>query len=684
VLLHELRDSPGTLPGIGPRRVHHLQRLGVHTVGDLLTLQPRRYEDRSRVSTLVEAARTGEALVHAVVAGHEYFHHRRRQTLKILIRDETSEASLVCFGRNFLARTFPPGSPIAVYGQFALKYGEIQSGSFDAHLLTGMTDDQTPPIVPVYPLTEGLSQTQIRQAVTAALDRFGNAIEDELPQDVLSRHHLIPLGDAIRTLHFPESMEQPEDALARLVWGELFTFQLRLAQDALERRRRRRSVRPEPTRDLVSSLIASLPFSLTEDQRRVLEEITGDMERPWPMSRLLQGDVGSGKTLVALAAALHAIERGRQVAVMVPTELLARQHARTISRLLTHLDVHPALALGSMPKGARRSLAAALQDGEIDLLVGTHALFSQDLVYANLGLVIIDEQHRFGVAQREELQRRGRAPDVLMMSATPIPRSLALTAFGDSDVSTITSLPPGRKPVRTHLARMGNDERVYDFVRGELDAGHQAYMVYPAIDEGGSRGFRSAEERFVELRSRFAPYRVGLAHSRMDGAERADTMEAFERGDIEVLVATSVVEVGVDVPNATCMVVEHAEVFGLAALHQLRGRVGRGEAQSYCLLVYADPLTEDGRERLRVMYESSDGFHIAEEDLRIRGPGELQGSRQSGFLAFRFADIRRHMKEMVAAREDIAVLLRDDPELNHSGHRSLRETVEALRREDAE
>jgi ATP-dependent DNA helicase RecG len=684
VLLHELRDSPGTLPGIGPRRVHHLQRLGVHTVGDLLTLQPRRYEDRSRVSTLVEAARTGEALVHAVVAGHEYFHHRRRQTLKILIRDETSKASLVCFGRNFLARTFPPGSPIAVYGQFALKYGEIQSGSFDAHLLTGMTDDQTPPIVPVYPLTEGLSQTQIRQAVTAALDRFGNAIEDELPQDVLSRHHLIPLGDAIRTLHFPESMEQPEHALARLVWGELFTFQLRLAQDALERRRRRRSVRPEPTRDLVSSLIASLPFSLTEDQRRVLEEITGDMERPWPMSRLLQGDVGSGKTLVALAAALHAIERGRQVAVMVPTELLARQHARTISRLLTHLDVHPALALGSMPKGARRSLAAALQDGEIDLLVGTHALFSQDLVYANLGLVIIDEQHRFGVAQREELQRRGRAPDVLMMSATPIPRSLALTAFGDSDVSTITSLPPGRKPVRTHLARMGNDERVYDFVRGELDAGHQAYMVYPAIDEGGSRGFRSAEERFVELRSRFAPYRVGLAHSRMDGAERADTMEAFERGDIEVLVATSVVEVGVDVPNATCMVVEHAEVFGLAALHQLRGRVGRGEAQSYCLLVYADPLTEDGRERLRVMYESSDGFHIAEEDLRIRGPGELQGSRQSGFLAFRFADIRRHMKEMVAAREDIAVLLRDDPELNHSGHRSLRETVEALRREDAE
>jgi ATP-dependent DNA helicase RecG len=682
VFLHELRDSPGTLPGIGSRRVHHLQRLGVHTVGDLLTLQPRRYEDRSRVSTLVEAARNEEGLVHAVVAGHEYFNHGPRRTLKILIRDETSEASLVCFGRNFLARTFPPGSPVAVYGQFALKYGEIQSGSFEASIRTGTDEDPMPPIVPVYPLTEGISQMQIRQAVAAALERFGNRIEDELPPDVLSRHHLMPLGSALRALHLPGDMREPEEALRRLVWGELFIFQLRLAQDALERRRRRRSVRPEATRDLISPLIDSLPFALTEDQHRVLAEITRDMEQPWPMSRLLQGDVGSGKTLVALAAALHAIERGRQVAVMVPTELLARQHARTIGRLLAELDVHPALALGSMPKGARRSLAAALRDGAIDLLVGTHALFSQDLAYANLGLVIIDEQHRFGVAQREELQRRGRAPDVLMMSATPIPRSLALTAFGDSDVSTIANLPPGRKPVRTHLARMGNDERVYDFVRGEIEAGHQAYMVYPAIDEGGSRGFRSAEERFVELRSRFAPYRVGLAHSRMDGAERSDTMEAFERGEIEVLVATSVVEVGVDVPNATCMVVEHAEVFGLAALHQLRGRVGRGEAQSYCLLVYADPLTEDGRERLKVMYESTDGFHIAEEDLRIRGPGELQGSRQSGFLAFRFADIRRHMKEMVAAREDIAALLRDDPELNNPAHHSLRIAVEALRTEE--
>jgi ATP-dependent DNA helicase RecG len=269
-----------------------------------------------------------------------------------------------------------------------------------------------------------------------------------------------------------------------------------------------------------------------------------------------------------------------------------------------------------------------------------------------------------------------------MMSATPIPRSLALTAFGDSDVSTIATLPPGRKPVRTHLARMGNDERVYDFVRGELEAGHQAYMVYPAIDEGGPRGFRSAEERFVELRNRFAPYRVGLAHSRMDGSERSDTMEGFERGEIDVLVATSVVEVGVDVPNATCMVVEHAEVFGLAALHQLRGRVGRGEAQSYCLLVYADPLTDDGRERLKVMYESTDGFAIAEEDLRIRGPGELQGSRQSGFLAFRFADIRRHMAEMVAAREDIAALLRDDPELADPAHQALKLTVDGLRQEE--
>lgn len=679
MLLSDLQDPLTQLPGIGGRRAERFQRLGVSTVADLLTLVPRRYEDRRSVRTLVEAAAEGDGYVHATVVHHDYFPVRGRRTLKIMIRDESGLGSLVCFGRNFLARSFPPGTDVAVYGQFALRYGEIQASTFEMERRGADGAEPRPGYVPVYPLTDGITQSHIRDAVEAALGRWGDAIEDEIPADIRAAAHLLDLPTALQRLHRPAAPEEPRQALERLVWGELFVFQLRLAQDALRRRRERRRARPRPVRRLVDPVRRALPFSLTADQERVLEEILDDMEQPWPMARLLQGDVGSGKTLVAVLAALSVIERGQQAALLVPTELLARQHARNVAELLREVTVHPALALGSMPGAARRELAAALRDGEVDLVIGTHALFSDDLQWANLGLVVIDEQHRFGVAQRERLINRGTAPDVLMMSATPIPRSLALTAFGDSEVSTIRTLPPGRKPVRTHLARMGNDERVYEFVRRELDAGHQAYLVYPAIDGDGRRGYRSAEEMHRHLESALHPYRVGLAHSRMDDADRGRTMEEFARGEIQALVATSVVEVGVDVPNATCMVIEHAESFGLAALHQLRGRVGRGTAQAYAILVYQEPLSDDARERLKVMYESTDGFHIAEEDLRIRGPGELQGSRQSGFLEFQFADIRRHMAEMVAAREQIAALLRDDPELARDEHRLLSRSVADLR-----
>ncbi|MFW5826484.1 MAG: ATP-dependent DNA helicase RecG [Alkalispirochaeta sp.] len=687
MLFHELTESPEHLSGVGPKRAARLAKLGVHTVADLLALVPRRYEDRSRVGTLLEAVEYGEGVVHVTVVDHEYFLRSRQRTLKLIIRDETSTAALVCFGRNFLARTFPVGSHLSVYGQFSLRYGEIQAAVFDAEHRDPDSPESSggaPPIIPVYPLTEGITQKHLRDAVTHALDQYVHDVEDELPLRLRREEHLPSLAEAPRAVHFPATIDEPDRAYRRLVWGELFTFQLRLAQDAQRRRRRKRRPRPAPARSAVEPVMRSLPFQLTEDQSLVLSEILSDMDQPWPMSRLLQGDVGSGKTLVALLAALSAVERGQQVALMVPTELLARQHARNIGTFLAETDVRPALVLGSMPTAARREVAAALGDGELDLVIGTHALFSQQLVYANLGLVIIDEQHRFGVGQREQLQQRGLAPDVLMMSATPIPRSLALTAFGDSEVSTIRRLPPGRKPIKTHLARMGNEQRVYEFVRKELDAGRQAYLVYPAIEEGGPGGFRSAQEMHRHLQRVLSPYRIGIAHSRLDEDARAETMAAFARGEIHALVATSVVEVGVDVPNATCMVIEHAEVFGLAALHQLRGRVGRGEAQSYCILVYQDPLTSDARERLKVMYESTDGFFIAEEDLRIRGPGELQGSRQSGFLEFRFADIRRHMAEMISARTHVARLLREDPELHHDEHHALKRAVEALREESAD
>ncbi|TVR68034.1 MAG: ATP-dependent DNA helicase RecG [Spirochaetaceae bacterium] len=644
------------LPGIGKRRAQQLARLGILTAEDLLQHAPRRYEDRSRLSTLVEAVRRGEGLVEATVVQHDTFPRGREQVLKIIVRDSSSTAALVCFGRSVLARMFPLGTEVRVWGQFSLRHGEIQSSLFEAERLPA-PPPPLPGFVPVYPLTEGITQQLLRNAVASALERVLPGMEEDLPPTVRNGENLPSRQDAIRALHKPAGLEEAELARRRLVFGELFHFQMDLARAALARRRARHRPRKPPSRSVVEPVRRALPFALTADQERVLGEILADCDEPWPMARLLQGDVGSGKTVVALLAACAAVERGEQVAIMVPTELLARQHASGASRLLAAGDVRMALLLGELGAAQRRELAAAIGDGSVDLVVGTHALFSEGYRYQNLGLVIIDEQHRFGVRQREELLAKADVPDVLMMSATPIPRSLALTAFGDMEISTIRELPPGRQPVTTHLARIGNEERVYTFVREKLAEGRQAYLVYPAIEEGGARELRSVTGMMEELVPRLAPHSVGFVHSRLSEEARNETMERFAAGGLDALVATSVVEVGVDVPNATVMVIEQAELFGLAALHQLRGRVGRGEHQSWCILVYQEPLSEDARERLKVLYRSTDGFFIAEEDLRIRGPGDMPGVqdsvKQAGFLSFRFADIRRDMPTMLAAREAV-------------------------------
>jgi ATP-dependent DNA helicase RecG len=671
----ELTTSVLELPGIGRSRAELFARLGVETLGDLLFFLPLRYEDRSRVVTLVEAARRGEGLVAGQVLRHEHFPFGGKRVLKITIADESSTAALVCFGRDFLGRSFPPGSTLQVYGKFSLRYGEIQTSVFDARKVTSA---QPEGLVPVYPLTDGLTQKAVRTATSSALHSLAAELEDPIPPSVRKEEKLMALPEALREVHNPASPDTAEAARRRLCFEELFLYQLILARRTMLRRRDTVKSRPKGTGKLLESVRSSLPFSLTADQDAVLGEILDDLDRPWPMSRLLHGDVGSGKTLVAILAALHAIERGEQVVLMVPTELLARQHAWNAAALVSGHAVSVALVLGGIRSPVKQAMTDALAAGEINLVIGTHALFSEGLVYANLGLVIIDEQHRFGVSQREAILSRGTAPDLLLMSATPIPRSLALTAFGESDISTIRTMPPGRKPVETHLARMGNEQRVYNFVQRELEAGRQAYFVYPAIDEGGTRELRSATDMADTLARHFTDHSVGLVHSRMDTEERARTMRRFQDGEIDVLVATSVVEVGVDVPNATCMVIEHAELFGLAALHQLRGRVGRGDVQAYCVLVYQEPLTDDGKERLRVLYQSTDGFHIAEEDLRIRGPGDLLGTRQAGFLPLRIADIRRDMDLMITARRHIADILRDDPDLAQPEHRATREALATL------
>lgn len=675
-------DGPlSHVPGIGKRRAQIFERIGVKTISDLLLLPPHRYEDRSTLRTLVEAVQHGEGLVAVRVIAHEYFPRGRQRVLKIKVIDDSGSGVLVCFGRNFLAKTFPVGTDLIVFGTFTLRYGEIQSSTFDAEKGTGETV-RFSGLLPVYPLTEGLTQRIVRDAVHHVLATAAPTIADPLPPRVREEEHLIDLGSAIRALHRPNSLDEVEIALRTFRYHELFFFQINLAVEALRRRQEIRKTRSTPHRHLAEQVEERIPFELTTDQREALARIIVAMDNPWPMNSLLHGDVGSGKTLVALLAAIHAIERGEQVVLMVPTELLARQHAWNAANLLGPVGIHVALALGSTAEASKRGLGEAVAEGSVDLIVGTHALFSERYNYCNLGLVIIDEQHRFGVAQRNKIIQRGTAPDLLLMSATPIPRSLALTAFGDSEVIAITKMPPGRKPVRTHLARMGNEERVYNFVAGELEAGHQAYFVYPAIDEGSRRELRSATEMYEQLQRRFSPYTVALVHSQIDPDTRASIMEQFRAGDVRVLVATSVIEVGVDVPNATCIVIEHAEVFGLAALHQLRGRIGRGADQGYCILVYQEPITDDGRERLKVLYESTDGFFIAEEDLRIRGPGDLLGTRQSGFLQFRFADIRRDMDMMIRGRKTISSILEQDPHLEHVEHRPIKETLSQMRSND--
>jgi len=421
---------------------------------------------------------------------------------------------------------------------------------------------------------------------------------------------------------------------------------------------------PTPFSPLQRRLVERLPFALTAGQEKALMEMNRDVDGPFPMARLLQGDVGSGKTLVSFLAALKAVEGGGQAALMAPTELLARQHAENAARFLEPLGVRIAFLTGNLKTAGRALLLKALAAGEIDVVAGTHALFSRDVEYRNLRLVIVDEQHRFGVLQRQAIMTKGSSPGLLMMSATPIPRSLALTVFGDLDVSIIRDMPPGRKPVKTHLARESNEQKVYDFVRRELAAGHQAYFVYPLIEGGDENDLKDAVSMAQRLAKKVFPsFPLALLHSKVDDEEKRRIMDDFRRGGIKILAATSVVEVGVDVPNATCMVVEHAERFGLSALHQLRGRVGRGDAQSYCFLVYSDKLTEDGKTRLMLMLENSDGFVIAEEDLKLRGPGQITGLEQSGYLNLGLADPVRDCVELARARTDAFSMLEADPHL---------------------
>jgi ATP-dependent DNA helicase RecG len=688
MFLGELRKPVTVLHGVGKKSTERLARLGVRHIADLLRLLPRQWEDRSRLVPIVRAGDARPALTVVEIVAHDWFGKPHNQTLKVFVQDETSVAVLLCFNRNFLAGKLPVGARILLYAPLQHRFGELQAASFDfvpagKYPLTRKEDylSEVPKIsgrggigsiLPVYPLTEGLTQGALRDLMQQAMEGFGKFVDDELPEAIRRDHGLPHLAEALVMIHRPRRIEEPEEGRKALAFNELFHLQCAVTRrGALRKRKERPSLALET--GLVDRCIRDLPFSLTADQKQAVEEIIEDLKRPYPMARLLQGDVGSGKTLTALLSALPIIEAGYQVAFMAPTELLARQHAENSARILAPLGVRIALFTGSIPSPARKELLVALQEGEIDLVVGTHTLFSSSVRFRRLRYCIIDEQHKFGVMQRQGLLDKGEFPDLLTMTATPIPRTMALTAFGDLAVSVIRTMPPGRKPIITHLAKVENRPKVYAAVEKELERGGQAYFVYPLIEEGSREKIDSAESMYRLLREEVFPQRrIALLHSRIDEEIKEREMGRFLSGELDILVATSVVEVGVDAPNASCMVIEHAEQFGLSALHQLRGRVGRSDRQSYCFLVFSEGLTETGKQRLRIMKENNDGFVIAEEDLKLRGPGELSGMRQAGVLNLQFADLLKDGEILEASRKEATAIVSGDFELEHADHQVLK------------
>jgi ATP-dependent DNA helicase RecG len=661
MLLSEMTRDVSSIHGVGPALAGRLERLGVTAVKDLLLFLPRSYEDRSRLVPLAEAPRQEKAGVAVTVVSVTDVGWGRSRAPKALVSDETGmEASLVCFGRAFLRPLLVPGRRFFVWGSFRTRRGELQCSDFELEPWSEHPAGFAR-ILPVYPLTEGLTQAIVRRVMTRALEELAGSIDPALPPEVLRAESLPGPGEALRGVHFPRTREEADRCRAALAYEELFYFEV----SVLRRKRALAATRPrvrEHHADLRDALRRRLPFTLTDDQVTAVSEIEADLWSSVPMARLLQGEVGCGKTLVAFLSAMLVIGGREQAAFLAPTELLARQHAENAARLLEPLGVRIAFLSGSVTGEPRSLLLDALKAGEVDLLFGTHALFSEGVAFKDLGLVIVDEQHRFGVLQRQALLKKGASPDLLLMTATPIPRTLALTAFGDLDVSSIRTMPAGRRPVITHLARHGNEEKVYTRVREEIARGRQAYFVYPLIEESESLDVKDAETAFRMLRDEvYAGIPMALIHSRVAEEEKESAMARFAAGEVKILVATSVVEVGVDVANATCMVVEHAERFGLSTLHQLRGRVGRGLDQSYAFLVYGQKLTPEGIQRLKIMMETTDGFRIAESDMRLRGPGELLGVRQSGFLNFRVADLFLHGPLLFKARDDARRLLDDDP-----------------------
>lgn len=640
-----------TIKGIGPGREKQLHKLGITNITSLLTYFPRTYEDRRTIYRIgdLKSGMTG-GVVGNIIAVQEKRPRPRLSILEVVIADGTGPLKIVLFNQGYKKNFYKKGQRLYAYGKAEFQYGSMQMNTPQIENL-GDGGEPDRGIVPIYALVDGVSQFVVRSSVRNWF-AANHELPEILPAEVREAHQYMTRYDAFKMMHFPESSERYEEARHQLAYEELFVMQSGLA---LLRNKEQCHKGPKmgPNGDLMARCIENLPFSLTGDQQRALEDIRIDMEDERPMQRLLQGDVGSGKTVVATLSLLKAIENGYQGALMAPTEILAAQHYDGIADVCGDLGITIELLTGSTTKKEKERIYEGLADGSINMIIGTHALIQEGVNFYNLGLVIIDEQHRFGVEQRARLQQKGTYPHVLIMTATPIPRTMTLSVYGDLAVSLIKEMPPGRKSVKTYAVDSSYKDRLRTFFGKEMAEGRQVYVVCPLVEESEKLDLQAAEELYLELKEYFyKAYEVGLVHGRMKPSEKDEVMNAFHRGEISLLVSTTVIEVGVNVPNATIMCIEGAERFGLSQLHQLRGRVGRGSHQSYCILV-SDSKNDVSQERLKLMEHTQDGFELAEQDLLLRGSGQLFGLAQSGLPDLRVANIIKDIEILVQARKDV-------------------------------
>lgn len=671
----DLNNDVKYVKGVGPNRVVLLNKLGIYTLQDLITYYPRDYEDRSKPKLINEVQDGEEALIEGYVISKMLELKVRKNLViyKLIIRDETGPCTITWYNQPYLKKMFTVGNKYSFYGKITKKNTRVEMTSpvYDSE----QTNKNTGKIIPIYPSTFKMPQTTLRQIIENGLNEGEDELKETIPEYLRKEYSLLNINNAIRNIHFPQEFADYKKARTRLVFEELLGMQLALLKLKTQYTQEKEGIKFD-VNVKISDVINDLPFNLTKAQLRVLEEIDNNMESPKTMNRLLQGDVGSGKTIVSVIAAYKAVKSGYQAAVMAPTAILAAQHLESFTEVLDKYGIKCELLTSSVTKKKKEEILERLQSGEIDILIGTHAILEDNVIFKNLGLVVTDEQHRFGVRQRSKIAAKGNNPDVLVMTATPIPRTLALILYGDLDISIIDELPPNRKKIETFAVTKSMTERVNNFIRKQILEGRQAYIVCPLVEENEEIDANSVVELAEEYKNNiFKEFRVEYIHGKMRPKEKDEIMQRFKDGEIDILISTTVIEVGVNVPNSSIMVVENSERFGLAQLHQLRGRVGRGDYQSYCILKY-NINSDVVRQRMKIMQDTNNGFIIAEKDLELRGSGEFFGTKQHGIPEFKIANLFEDMPILQNVQALAVRIIDEDPELELEKNKELKAIVD--------